>query len=83
MKGRPRGELTIAVLPLHGSLQLGGLFGGRFTAGSAQPTSPCSHDALHGLDRAWEAVSCCGGNGARARLLRWGKVVVGGTGGFF
>jgi hypothetical protein len=27
--------------------------------------------------RAWEAVCCCGSNGTRARLLRWGKVVVG------
>jgi hypothetical protein len=75
-KGRPRGELTTAVLPLHGSPQLGGFSGGRFTPGSAQAASLCSRGALQGLDGAWEAVCCYGGNGAQARLLRWEKVVV-------
>jgi hypothetical protein len=79
-KGRPRGELAIAVLPLHGSPQLGGFFGGRFTLGSAQAASPCSRGALQGLDGAWEAVCYFGGNGAQARLLRWGKVCRGGDG---
>jgi hypothetical protein len=82
-KGRPRGELTTAVLPLHGSPQLGGFSGGRLTPRSAQAASPCSRSALQGLDGAWEAVCCCGSNGARARLLRWGKVVVGEMGRFF
>jgi hypothetical protein len=68
-KGCPRGELPTAVLPLHGSSQLGGFSGGRFMPGSAQVASPCSHGALQGLDGAWEVVCCCGGNGARDRLL--------------
>jgi hypothetical protein len=66
-KRRPRGELVTATLPLHGSPQLGGFSGGRFTPGSAQAASPCSRGALQGPDGAWEAVCCCGGNGARAR----------------
>jgi hypothetical protein len=82
-KGRPHWELTIVVLPLHGSLQLGGFSGGRFTPRSAPVASPCSHGALQGLDRAWKAVISSSGNGARARLLWWGKVVVGAPGGFF
>jgi hypothetical protein len=70
MKGRSRGELATAVLPLHGSPHLGGFSGGRFMPGSAQASSPCSRGALQGLDKAWEAVCCCSDNGARARLLR-------------
>jgi hypothetical protein len=82
-KGRPHGELAIAVLPLHGSPQLGGFSGGQFMLGSAQAGSLCSCGALQGLDRAWEAVCYCGGNGARAQFSRWGKVVVGAMGRFF
>jgi hypothetical protein len=83
MKGRPRGEIATAVLPLQGSPQLGGFSGGRFMPGSTQASSLCSRGALQGLDRAWEVVCCCDGNGARARLLRWGKLVVGAMGRFF
>jgi hypothetical protein len=82
-KGHPCGELATAVLPLHGSPQLGGFSGGQFMPGSAQAASPCSRGAPQGLDRTWEAVCCCGGNGARARLFRWGKVVVVAMGRFF
>jgi hypothetical protein len=57
MKGCPRGELATAVLPLHGSPQLGGFSGGHFTSRSAQAASPCSHGALQGLDGTWEEVN--------------------------
>jgi hypothetical protein len=77
-KGSQRmGVLVEMVLPLHGSPQLG------FMPRSAQAASPCSRGALQGLDGAWEVVCCCGGNGARARVLRWGKVVMGAMGRFF
>jgi hypothetical protein len=82
-KRHPRAELATSTLPLHGSPQLRGFSGGRFTPGSAEAGSSCSHGALDGLDGAWEVVCCYAGNGARARLLRWGKVVVQAMRGFF
>jgi hypothetical protein len=81
--GRHEDGFATATLLLHGSPRLGGFSYGRFTPGSAQEASLCSRGALQGLDGAWEVVRCCGGNGARAWLLGWGKVVVGAMGGFF